>query len=218
MPDYRWRWNNYQHPALVAAFDMSTRTPGGLMKNLAKTGSVYDATINGTLVLANPLIKCKSTKCMDFDGATNYLSLANPLSGLSGFTILCWVNYDTKGRMIWCRATLGDTYIWSTNSVPELALQGNYITGPNRFTTGTTHMMVGTRDATTTMTSVYIDNILLGKRLVGAIQPVEANCYIGKYWNLTLYMDGRIDNVMFFNVGLTPDQINSIYRSANPRL
>jgi hypothetical protein len=71
------------------------------MKNLAPTGATYDGTINGTYTPAPPLIRAKKSPCMDFDGVAgaggNYISLADPISGLTSYTFVYWVNLDIAG-------------------------------------------------------------------------------------------------------------------------
>ena len=216
----KFRWNAYDSDNLVCAFDMSTRTPGGLMKNLAKTGSAFDATINGTLTLANPLIKCKTRKCMDFDGVNNYLSLANPISGLLSYTTIFWINFDTLGRMIYSRATGNNSYIYTTNAGIAIACGGGATTSPPPYrvqVVNRTYMVAISWGLTLPTRIVYINGQQDFINLSGA-NPVDANCFIGQYWDGTLRMDGRLDNIQFWNIALTPDQIQSIRRSANPRL
>ena len=218
MPNYKWHYANYQHPALVAAFDMSTRTPGGLMKNLVqRTGATYDATINGALVLANPLIKCKKTKCMDFDGATNYLSLANPITSLTTFTIIYWITQDVTAGIHFSRASAANTFIYF-NAGPQLVAfvaGAGPVTTP-RYPVAAPYMICVTRDATP-IGKVYINGKFIAQAATGAT-PADANAYIGQYWDGTARFNGRLDNMLFYNVALDASQISSIYRSANPRL
>jgi hypothetical protein len=218
-PDYRFRFNNYGHPNLTAAFDMSTLTPGGLMKNLAKTGSAYDATINGTLVLANPLIKAKKTKCMDFDGSTNYLSLVNPVNLLNEWSILVWVNSDVAGNVIVFSSSVGDVGMQIIASKFRIFDPSGFIESPNKIVLNNTYLWVVTRSSATTTLKEYIfglnglDTAQRGIGVVGA----EVNSFIGQYVGGILLYNGRLDNMMFFNIALTPSQIQSIFRSANPR-
>jgi hypothetical protein len=219
-PDYRFRWDNYDHPNLVAAFDMSTRTPAGLMKNLAKTGAVYDAVINGAFVPANPLIRAKRTPCMDFGGVNEYLSLANPISGLVAFSIVCWANIDTSNRMIFSNDAVFSQYLYyyPTLNKVQLGCGGAApippITEPI-VPTNTTVMIAATKSPTH-LGTVFIN----GKPVVVtqlAASPVVANAFIGQYTGGIIRFDGRLDNMMFYNIALTPAQIVSIFRSANPR-
>jgi len=223
MPNYKWHYANYQHPALVAAFDMSTRTPGGLMKNLVqRTGATYDATINGALVLANPLIKAKKTKCMDFDGATNYLSLANPVSGLT-CTIIGWVNIDDTNTMVYSRAVTGNAYIWfgwpvglTTSALQYFMTTALPVRSKINMMTSKTMMFACVTNNGSGY--IYIDGKNVTEPGSANVIPADANAYIGQFWNNTYRFNGRLDNMLFYNVALTPDQINSIYRSANPRM
>jgi len=220
MPDYRWRHNNYRHPALRAAFNMSTLTPGGLMKNM--TGdSTFDATINGTLVLANPLIKCKTTKCMDLDGATNWLALANPLNSLTNWSAMFWVNFDgvnsvecssSANMFLQGRAAIG------APACQCVALLAGYTPPYKALTVASrTYFVAFTHDSTNLVT-IYLDGRFYMRGVLGAT-PADANANIGRYiTGASNYTNGRLDNMLFYNVALTPSQINSIYRSANPRM
>ena len=220
MPDYRWRWNNYQHPALVAAFDMSTRTPGGLMKNLVqRTGATYDATINGALTLANPLIKCKSTKCMDFDGVNNYLSLANPISGLADYSIVGWVNYDGLSGLFFSRGSAAGTFLYIDGSVGYvLSVLFAQITKPNtKQVINRTYMFAACRRSSDGRGFLFLDGAYYTSG-VAAAMPVDANAFIGQLFGGGFRLNGRLDNMLFYNVALDASQISSIYRSANPRV
>ena len=214
----KFRWNAYDSDNLVCAFDMSTINPAtGKMKNLARTGSVFDATINGALVLANPLIKCKKTKCMDFDGATNYLSLANPITSLTTFTIIYWITQDVTAGIHFSRASAANTFIYF-NAGPQLVAfvaGAGPVTTP-RYPVAAPYMICVTRDATP-IGKVYINGKFIAQAATGAT-PADANAYIGQYWDGTARFNCRLDNMLFYNVALDASQISSIYRSANPRL
>jgi len=222
MPDYRWRWNSYQNPALIAAFDMSTRTPGGLMKNLVqRTGATYDATINGALTLANPLIKCKKTKCMDFNRALpNWLDLVNPINGLSVYSIAFWMNWNGGfDGAPFSRAGGGSQYIYIYNIGGVVGFENGGVvirtTGKQSVVGTRTYFIVCTRDSAGTG-SIFIDGKFFVRGAIGLV--ADASAYIGKYGVAGSPFGGRLDNMLFYNVALTPDQINSIYRSANPRM
>lgn len=219
MPDYRWRFNNALHPNLICYYDMSTLTPGGLMKNLASTGSVYDGVINGTLTLANPLIRAKRTKCMDFDGATNYLSLANPINGLTAFTVLFWTNLDAWDSTWFSRAGAAATFTYiNGNGSVVIRYTATGAIASQKTPISTTRMICTVINASV-QSLIYID----GKRTIdtGTIpgaNPADANAKIGAYWDNSLKLNGRLDNIMFFNVALDAQKINALFRSASPRM
>jgi len=219
MANYKWHYANYQHPALVAAFDMSSRTPGGLMKNLVqRTGATFDATINGALTLANPLIKCKKTKCMDLDGATNWLALANPISGLSSCTIVCWINMDVNGGITWSRAGAAGNYVYIVSTFFRHASTLGFNDTRVIPVISRTYMVTTVLNAG--ISSIYIDAKYSERySITPNIGPnaVDASAFIGQYFDASLKLNGRLDNMLFYNVALTPEQIWSIYRSANPR-
>ena len=217
MPDYRWRWNNYKHPALVAAFDMSTLTPGGLLKNLGSGGATYDATIFGAPAYVNPLIKAKRTKAMSFGGVNEYLSLANPVNGLSAFSFVLWANCSTVERTLFCRATNANLFGYhgygGTGKVQFMS--GDSIVSPNVIPISTPYMYV----ATFSSGNRYL--YLNGKQAVfrsAGTNPADANLFIGQYFGGVLRWNGIIDNFMVFNTALTPEQIWAIKRSSEPRM
>jgi len=221
MPDYRFRWNGYKHPALVAAFT-GVRTPGGLIKNMTGNAA-YDGTLNGTYTPANPLIRAKNTPSLDFDGAAgaggNYISLANPISGLTNFSIAFWSNGDTNLGVMFSRAASSNLYLCNTGT-PQFAFIctiGNINFYQQKPVIGRTYMVVVTHDNTDQ--KMYVPTVGgMVNRIAPGVNPVDANAFIGQYWDASLRLNGRLDNIMFWSVTLTPDQINSIYRSANPRL
>jgi len=220
--DYRFVWNNYDHPALVAAFDMSTLTPGGLLKNLARTGAVYDATINGAPTYVPPLIRAKRTKCMDFGGVNEYLSLANPLNGLATLSMVCWINVDTLGRILFSRASAAGTYLFIQSagggSIFRFSMSAVECDSKNAIVLGRTYMVCATRDGTTSLLQkTYVDGPFHKQISTGA-NPVDANAFIGQYWDGSIRYDGRIDNIMFWNIPLTQEQNWSLMKSSIPRM
>ena len=221
MPGNKFKWNSYNDDNLVAAFDMSTRTSGGLMKNLAKTGAAYDAQIFGAPAYVNPLIRAKKTPCMDFGGVNEYLSLANPISGAANFSIITWVNPDSvNGKMIWGRELAGDNYLWFWPTVVG-KLEFNFNTldfrTPQRYIPSKTYMVISLiRDFSQ---EIWVDGMPQALRTIVAHAPYPAdpNFFIGQFNGGILRMDGRLDNMMFYNIALTPAQVWSIYRSSLPR-
>lgn len=216
--DYSFRYNNANHPALVAYFDMSTLTPGGLMKNLAKTGAPYDGTISGALVLAPPLIRAKRTKCMDFDGATNDISLSNPIQNLTGFSIVCWANMDALGGMFFSAAGIGTTYFYvdAAGAIRlEVAGVGTQPLNKQIQVISKNFMFVVTKDVLN-VARFYVDGKYLWSGTTGASSPT-ATSLIGLWGLGGLRYNGRLDNFMFWNIALTQEQVWSLQKSANPR-
>lgn len=219
MPGNKFKWNSYNDDNLVAAFDMSTRTAGGLMKNLAKTGAVYDAVINGVFVPANPLIRAKKTKCMDFDGVNNYITLANPIQNLTIFSFVCWANMDALGGMFFSKVIGVNTYFY-VDAVGRIRLEivGTGTTVKNKQTpiVNRSYMFVCTKDSSN-IAQFFVDGQFVWSGAVGASEA-EVNLFIGRYGGGGGFIyDGRLDNMLFYNTALDASQINSIYRSSLPR-
>ena len=216
--DYRFVWNNYNHPALVCAYDFGTLTAGGLMKNLARrTGSAYDGLINGTYTPANPLIRAKKTPCMDFDGTTNYITLANPLSGLSQATVIWWANLDATFKIIFSSGAGADYLgnIIAGGSVNN-SINGGYFFTKEGIPNGTSYMF-----AISHQNGVYTILYLNGKQSlrssVALSYSVNSSAFLGCFFNLSAKVDGRLDNMLFYDRALSASEIYSIWRSANPR-
>ena len=216
IPDYRFRWNT-KHPSCIARFDMSSLTPGALLKNLGSGGSTYDATIFGAPAYVNPLIKAKSSKCMEFFGVNEYLGLANPISGLAAFSLVAWINYDAWDKIFFCRSAAADM-LTNVNSAGIFGFQVgvSYTVTRNKYPTGQTYMLAATKDASNNAV-IYVNGRWIVSGTVAA-NPADANAYIGQGSGGIKRMDGRIDNWMAWSITLTPEQISSIWRSANPRL
>jgi hypothetical protein len=197
---------------------MSTLTPGGLMKNLAKTGSGFDGVINGTPAFVPPLIRAKRTKAMSFGGVNEYLSLANPLSGVSSFTIILWDKHNAAGTM-WSRAGAVGTLVSIDGTLilyAQVGSTGIYKPSPlSLLVNGNSYMYVITKDSAH-LTTMYIDGKYLWKATTAAM-PVDANCYIGQNSAAGARYNGVLDNMMFYNVALDASQVNALYKSSIPR-
>jgi len=216
----KFKWNSYDDENLVCAYDFGTLTAGGLMKNLARrTGSTYDGFINGTYTPANPLIRAKKTPCMDFNASVpNYISLTNPLNGLTTASVICWINWDSGGNRTVYGAVIGGApylYIHQTSGIyaSMSASVGNI--SPPKLTPPSTTVMVAFI-FNYPYGWLYLNGKFIDYKNVGP-SPVEANIRIGIYSGLVVPYDGRLDNIMFYDRALTLDQVQSIYRSANPR-
>jgi hypothetical protein len=183
--------------------------------------AVYDATLNGTYTPANPLIRCKNTPALDLDGVAgaggNYLSLANPISGLTAFSIVFWVNIDANDGMPFSRAGAAGTYMHITgaNTFGAQVASSGPLTA-QKFPISRTYMLVFTRD-TTPVGRIFLDGKFLIQAATG-VNPVDANAFIGQYWNGSFRLNGRLDNIQFWNIALSQEQIQSIRRSSEPRM
>ena len=101
--DYRFVWNNHRHPQAVLSYEMGVLTAGGNVKDLSVNGN--DGTPQNNPTYVAPLIRPKSSKAMDVDGATQVV-LAGPagmLKPLSRITIECVCQPDT----------IGNQYLWN---------------------------------------------------------------------------------------------------------
>ena len=187
------------------------------MKNLAKTGAVYDGTINGVFTPANPLIRCKKTKCMDFGGVNEWLTSANPISALSIYSIVFWFNDDVIDKVFLSPTVTANYYLQHAvlNNRIAFSFPGNPFLSTMGSPLNVTRMVAVVSDGT--YRRCYLDGVK--DRVVGSapVYSNDANVYIGRYSAGGFEFNGRLDNMMFYNIALTPAQIQSIWRSANPR-
>jgi len=193
------------------------------MKNLVqRTGATFDATVNGALVLANPLIKAKRTKCMLFDGATNWLSVPSGLNWQGDFSAAFWIKTLAAGAFI---SIFTDTTGFTTGQVTtapghETCYRWFFNSGvlfqdtPEKHPIGNTYFVAMTRSGT--VLKIFVNGRFASVGVAGA-PPAAGVMYIGKWTGASGYMNGYLDNMLLYSVALTPDQIVSIYRSANPR-
>lgn len=204
---------------LVLSYDMGTLTPAGKMKNLAPTGPAYDGTINGTYTPSPPLIRAKKTACMLFDGVNNYISLANPISGLQNFSIIWWTNESVADGIIFSRAGAGGTYTQIVAGTVPLAFTvgGNRQQSRRSFPISNSYMFCVTHDSSNNGKQYFNGRFLETDVTVVGANPVDANAYIGQYWDGSLRYTGRIDNFLIYNTTLSPEQVWKIYRSSVPR-
>lgn len=233
MPGNKFKWNSYNDDNLVAAFDMSTRTPGGLMKNLARTGATYDAVINGAFTPANPLIRAKTTPSMLFDGVANYIQTPAFTAIPSGSIIMM---YETVGN--WPRGLvdvgsgLGEIlYGYQIPATRSMTYQRagfqvaySWVGDVNGPRNGNNGMLAVTHDSVSGAVRGYMNGRYMIKEQttisVAGVNFVSngRQLYIGLVvaggnW----YHPGRIDLFLLYDVILTPAQIQSIWRSANVR-
>ena len=124
--------------------------------------------------------------------------------------------------MMWSRAGAAGDWMYVDAAVGyDVARAGTGMFAgfnpPTKQVINRTYMFGWNRSSSNGFMTLFIDGKFYRSKAMGAMS-VDANCYIGRYWDNTLKLNGRLDNMLFYNVALTPDQINSIYRSANPRM
>jgi len=212
MPDYRWRWNGYRHPALAVAYSPFVLN-GANVLDLTRSGK--DATVVGVRTAVNPLIAPKTTKAVSNTNIAGIQITAPTLGVLPVFSIVTWVK-PTGGCGIY-RNTVGtDLYAYVDLSGK---VQARVSAGPDlssrEVVTGRTSMIAQTYDGATHKLFLNAKPSAQQAKAVGAItmSQLEFERTTGAY-----YLNGTMDNYMVYSVALTPDQINSIYRSANPRM
>jgi hypothetical protein len=154
---------------------------------------------------------------MDFDGVNNYISLANPLNGLTDFSIVAWFNCDNVAAFNCLYTPTLNVFRYVSAGPNNLVAYwaGGIKYSTERIQNNNTYMVVFTR-AASTISELYVNSTYNARTSVGVVSA-EANCFIGQYWDASGRFNGRIDNYLIYNTCLLPEQVKSLYRSANPR-
>ena len=156
-----------------------------------------------------------NTKSGEFDGVGDYVDVGNQssLNVTGALSITAWVKFDSLSlfpMILSKRASGGHAYqFYSTNN------KLNYNNGTISQSTGTistgswTHVGV-TFDGAGGVT-FYINGSAAGTGTSASTNPTNSeNVTIGKAFNGN-YMDGKMDEIGFFNSELTATQIANIY-------
>lgn len=217
-PDYRFRWNGYNHPNLRLAYDMGTLTLGGLMRNLAKaTFGQFDGTITNGYFPQLPLIYGKKTPSMLFNN-TQYITLANPIIGLNPFSIVCWYNPSSyAGGGVISSFGTNDAEIWTYPNL-DFSLSLEFGAGAVQcrprplLPVNTTYMMAFTLSST--KAAAYVNGELRKKQAGDPNVYNNANVYLGRPSGAGSRLKATLDNYLLYNIELTPEQVKSLWRSS----
>jgi len=186
----------------------------------ANDSSVFakHGTVNGT---ANWSSDCGGTGVFDFNGSTNYISIANGsnLQPTSAMTIAAWVRGDS-----WGAGTDNDTLLRKGEANPnnyalaisdgrvELILDGNDgagIRGNTVLTTGQWYHVAATWDGSTV--SIYVNGVLDNTPVAraGTIGADTRPLYIGGRSGADQF-DGLMRDVVFYNRALYATEIKRL--------
>ena len=173
-----------------------------------------------TLVNGTTYATGKVNNGLTFDGVNDYVSIPTSLFDFTGdFTITMWVNF----------ASTGVYGLWQNNSASNFGwmyLNTNVIryVGPSDasallsttvFTTNTWYMVTITRKLST-RTRMYINGALESSDTITAnFASNTANRRLGSILS-AYYLNGKMDEVSFFNTEKTASEITDIYLAGSP--
>lgn len=166
----------------------------------------------------------------NFNGSNGYVTLTGTAAnianiGLNDITISCWAKTNSIAPMsqIEARQTNGNGFgltTYLTPGYPSFYVGDKQSTDyhvPNNTVSvddNQWHHIVGVRRNTTTL-ELYIDNILVGTKIIPSVNiTVDRNYIIGAGYGFELvgyYFNGSIDQVRIFNRALTQSEINILY-------
>lgn len=158
-----------------------------------------------------------NTKALDFDGSADYVSVANStsVSLTNNFSITCWVEFDSLSgapMMISKRESIsGHAYqFYSTGSKLAFNNGGGINYSTTTLSTGTWYH-IGMTFASGVVT-FYLDGSSDGGfTSTNTVNPTNTyELQFGRAFNGN-YLNGRLDEIAFFDTVLTSSQISNIY-------
>jgi len=185
---------------------------------------------NGSVTGASYTASGKINGAYDFDGTDDIVSISNDFcSGTGDFSISLWADFDSdaNGYLVgtidtaayaagWAfvQGASGTLYFVADQSVgsPWDVLLN---TGAGAITTtGFYHLVVTRKDGTW---KIYVNNVL--KDTVSGEDLIivdNSTTYVGSIAGATSDFNGRIDELAFFSVELTTDNIAYLYNAGSP--
>lgn len=138
----------------------------------------------------------KINGAFDFDGSSDYIKIGDTASDVK--SIVMWVNPDS--------VTAHTDYPIDLNGTDYITIVNGTVT-KNGFATGTQIIYVDGKVASTVTANWH----LIG--LTSTVGFTADDLDIGREGSN--YFDGLIDNVVFFSIELTPDEVKRLYNNRN---
>ncbi|MDO8429063.1 MAG: DUF2341 domain-containing protein [Candidatus Daviesbacteria bacterium] len=165
----------------------------------------------------------KRNYSLQFDGTDDYVSIADPASGIldfgtGDFSVSAWVKTSTASSRILAKGGGGNPLYQLTVDANGKAgfyirgTEGNSATSTSTttITDGNWHLVTGVHSGTNIM--VFVDGILqdTDAETAGTVDNAIA-LFIGQFGGSSLWFTGQIDDIKVFNYALTATQIKTLY-------
>jgi hypothetical protein len=165
----------------------------------------------------------ENTLALDFDGVDDVVDLGSSLGnfGTSDFTIEGWIKTTTVDKTIMSKRSMCDnSNYWFINIPPngKVHMEANLVAGGTSTTTvsdGSWHHFAFVRNGVNF--STYVDGVLEATNGIGSTVTLTnpAPLILGNQ-GCPAYFDGAMDELRFWNIGLTANVINAYYNAFLP--
>jgi len=173
-----------------------------------------------TLVNGTTYATGKVNNGLTFDGVNDYVSLPTFLFDFTGdFTINMWINLAFLGNMGLWQNNTASNFCWMNFTGERIrwvgASDATIMYSTTYMSINTWYMVTITRKAST-RTRMYINGVLEANDTATTNSASNtANRRLGSYYN-AYYLNGKMDEVSFFNVEKTASDITAIYNAGSP--
>ena len=158
---------------------------------------------------------------LDFDGANDYVEITNNPSLNFGvgesFSVQAWVKFagSDASQTIYRSSTASAKFILERRSggLVRFQIRGTNVTSTTNINDGNYHHILGIRNGSTGVLSLYIDGVSEGTPTgtdTGSVTDT-ANHRIGARQNDTELFNGIIDEVRIYNRVLSAEEIKQLY-------
>lgn len=187
---------------------------------------------DGTLELNAAIEDAKFGKGIALDGIGSYVSIPqfNGLDAAPGFSVSAWVKFNdlsSDGVIFATQGATDPSFIWvDTNSGPEPFLSfnaGDNFEPTNRvqatessLQVDTWHHLVAVMDGK--IRKVYIDGVLKGTETQGVDEAIGIHgrsLAVGSWDQVSMDLNGVIDEVRVYSVALSDEEITAMYSNGD---
>ncbi len=187
---------------------------------------------NGEFTGGVQWVDAKNGKGVKFDGSTGYIKSATANGvGSTAFTECLWVNFDNltpenQFGYISCTGTNNARFFyystWCSAGAPHDAIHagtlntdggwGRGIATDRKFKTGQWYFVTGVIDTKNGFIKVYIDGDMVQEQAIdtGDTPGTPAEIWVGSSPEGYTWLAGTVDDVAFFNVALSDQDIKDI--------
>jgi hypothetical protein len=173
-----------------------------------------------TLVNGTTYATGKVNNGLTFDAVNDYVSIPTSLFDFTGdFTINMWVNFVSTGVYGLWQNNSGSNFGWmylNTNVIRYLGPNDASVLLSTTIIAPSTWYMVTITRKTSMRTRMYINGTLESSDTVTAnFASNTANRRLGSILS-SYYLNGKMDEVSFFNTEKTASEITDIYNAGSP--